>query len=80
MYQPYIEALWKYYAVLNVSFVAETWQGSDHQQLDPSHILIRRHLVRLHNLLRSKVDPPAANMLALVSYGFPGNDVSLIES
>ncbi|KAF2352992.1 CAP domain [Trinorchestia longiramus] len=38
-------------------------------QVDPSHIQVRRHLVRLHNLLRSKVRPSASNMLAMSWHG-----------
>ncbi|XP_018013240.1 uncharacterized protein LOC108670291 [Hyalella azteca] len=38
-------------------------------RLDTSHVDVRRNIVRLHNLLRSKVLPPAANMLVVSWHG-----------
>ncbi|XP_042206624.1 uncharacterized protein LOC121855628 [Homarus americanus] len=42
--------------------------GQEYRTVDPRRAKVRRHLLMQHNLLRSKVLPPAADMLAMRWY------------
>lgn len=42
--------------------------GQSFRSLDPRRMKVKRYLVRQHNLLRSKVNPPAGDMLAMKWY------------
>lgn len=47
----------------------EAWVAGQHyRSLDPRRAKVRQHIIHKHNLLRSSVDPPAGDMLAVKWY------------